>query len=246
MIGRHLVSRRVADNATLMAPNRTQSDVGYLNPRLADLVLHFDAGNPNCYSGSGTDVTDLSSGGNNGILRNGVGFEWDGGGCFTFDGTNDFIAIPHNANQNSNSLTIMTWMMRTSASGPDGNIVGKGVNQGYRFRVSGGLQFVVFDRGATNSFVVSSVTALNRWEHLVVVFTPDGCLAGRNGALLSSDPDPFGGNTTSAPLGIGSATGSSAVELFVGKVSSVQMWSAALTESEIWQHYNATKSRYYQ
>jgi hypothetical protein len=57
------------------------------------LVLHLDAGNPASYPGSGTTWTDLSGNNNNGTLINGPTYSSDNGGSIVFDGVNDYVSI---------------------------------------------------------------------------------------------------------------------------------------------------------
>jgi hypothetical protein len=54
------------------------------------LIALHDAGNIKSYPGSGTAVTDISSGNNNGTM-NGVTFSAEGGGSFVFDATTEVI-----------------------------------------------------------------------------------------------------------------------------------------------------------
>jgi hypothetical protein len=59
------------------------------------LVLCLDAGNNNSYPKSGTTWSDLI-GTNDGILTNGPTYDSDNAGAISFDGTNQYAAIPHN------------------------------------------------------------------------------------------------------------------------------------------------------
>ena len=56
------------------------------------LVLALDALNPQSYPGSDTTCYDLSGGGRNFTLTNGVG--WNSAGYFTFDGAGDVLVGP--------------------------------------------------------------------------------------------------------------------------------------------------------
>jgi hypothetical protein len=80
------------------------------NPRIVTdgLVLALDAGNVKSYPGSGTTWTDLSGGGNNGTLVNGVGYTASNGGALSLDGTNDFITTYTDSSVfvDDNSLTV--------------------------------------------------------------------------------------------------------------------------------------------
>jgi hypothetical protein len=57
------------------------------------LVLNYDAGQQNSYSGSGTTWTDLSGRGNTGTLTNGPTYSSANGGSIVFDGVDDYVNI---------------------------------------------------------------------------------------------------------------------------------------------------------
>ena len=58
------------------------------NYSTSGLVCYIDAGDPNCYSGNGITLTDLSGNSNNLTLpASGVSFDTLGGGSLYFNGT---------------------------------------------------------------------------------------------------------------------------------------------------------------
>ena len=63
------------------------------------LTIHYDVGNPNSYSGSGTTLSDLSGNGYDAILRNNLQNNYNNGngvvvnGFFTFNGSNHYAYI---------------------------------------------------------------------------------------------------------------------------------------------------------
>ena len=63
------------------------------------LTIHYDVGNPNSYSGSGTTLADLSGNGYDAILRNNLQNGYNNGagvivdGFFTFNGSNHYAYI---------------------------------------------------------------------------------------------------------------------------------------------------------
>ena len=77
------------------------------NPKIVTngLVLALDAGNTKSYPGSGTTWTDLSGGGNNGTLTNGV--EPVKQNSIVLDGSGDFLTLTNlNATYLSNDFCI--------------------------------------------------------------------------------------------------------------------------------------------
>ncbi len=70
------------------------------------LSMYLDAGDKDSYSGSGTIWYDLSPNANNGTLLNGIGYTSDAGGGLTFNGSNQYVTIPHTP-FNLNTSTII-------------------------------------------------------------------------------------------------------------------------------------------
>jgi hypothetical protein len=91
------------------------------------IALCFDAANKRSYAGSGGTLNDLNRE-DTAIAANGAVFDEDGGGCFSFDGTNDYMYIS-NSNYGSAStngtiseLTLLCWIKTgfTGSNSSDG------------------------------------------------------------------------------------------------------------------------------
>jgi len=79
-------------NQILQNYNTQKYRFGYTPPFTQDgLTLYWDAGNPASYPGSGNKIYDLSGGGWDGTLYNGVGYSTSNGGVLVFDGVNDYV-----------------------------------------------------------------------------------------------------------------------------------------------------------
>ncbi len=88
------------------------------SPRIVTdgLVLCLDAANKRSYGGSGTTWTDRSKSGNNGSIAN-AQFNSDNGGVFSFDGTDDYIALGNASNfisSSQNTATVCAWVKPNS------------------------------------------------------------------------------------------------------------------------------------
>ena len=83
----------------------------HFSPRIItdSLVLYLDAGNTRSYPGSGVTWTDLSRGGNNGVLTNGPTFNSGNGGSIVFDGSNDYIQTTNINLTNTNAVSVDFW-----------------------------------------------------------------------------------------------------------------------------------------
>ena len=162
---------------------------------------------------------------------------------FTFDGVDDRIIIPHADWQNSANITITAFVYPTNLSGAK-NIIGKGANDGYRFRISS-TGANVFDRGNTNSLTVSYGFSTNTWYQVSTIFSSSGLLFYVNGELIGSNAVAFGGNTRTEPLAIGAASHTNAFSKnFQGNIAALRFYSKALTPSEIQRNFNATRGRF--
>lgn len=80
------------------------------------LVMYLDAANTKSYVSGSTSWNDISRGGNNGTLINGVGFSNQGVPRFILDGTDDRIDVPKDLNGFEHNIqydinwTIECWM----------------------------------------------------------------------------------------------------------------------------------------
>ncbi len=72
----------------------------------SNLLLYWDASNPNSYSGTGTTIYDLSGNNNNGTLVNGVAYDSTAGGVLVFDGNDDYV-FSNTPNLTSSNYTVM-------------------------------------------------------------------------------------------------------------------------------------------
>jgi len=74
------------------------------------LKMYLDAGNTNSYPGNGTTWLDLTSNANNAALTNMTSANWNSGGYFTLDGSNEDFAIGYNAFQSTTPMTVCGWV----------------------------------------------------------------------------------------------------------------------------------------
>jgi hypothetical protein len=200
----------------------TQNLVGNFDPALS-------------YSGSGTTVTNLVSGGTNGTLVNGVTYSSTSGGIFVLDGTNDYIDVP--INLASGAYTIMGAARYTTVS--DGRIftaknnnwlMGQWNSTTQNYFAEGWVSAI--DTGASDTnwriYAATGNTATDSWSLYV------------NGAL-SAGPNSAGSQGPNG-LAIGAYGGTS--EFSAGQVGFWLMYNAVLTPAQILQNYNYFKARY--
>lgn len=215
------------------------------------LVLHLDAANRKSYPGSGTNWTDLSGNGNNGTLINGVAYSTDNNGIMSFDGTNDYVRVPHNPNLSfgSSSFTIDMFFNLNSLSN-----VPRFMQKGLVGNSNAEFLFIINSSGffsfATNSTGTATFStspsdwspALSTWHHAAIVKVGTTLSYYRNGEYFyqsTVDSTMFSGTSD---LTIGSTI--TPGNFLNGKLPAIKMYNRALSAVEIQQNFNALRGRY--
>lgn len=218
------------------------------------LIVHLDASNTSSYPGSGTKWTDLTGNGNNGTLTNGPVYSSLAGGCIDCDGTNDFVSIPNNTSlqpQTATPITMQIWVYfdaitadaaiinkLTASFNFDGYIV-RTTSQGYAgYTINGtGIQridtsspTVVFTTG--NWYFVTFITQRSATANSTKLYV--------NTTLRVQNAWGNDGYSESNPLQLGGGYGGFAN----CKIGAFYFYTTGLSESQITQNFNATKSRY--
>jgi len=195
------------------------------------------------------DALDLSGNGNNGTLQNGTGFTVGKvGQGLTFDGGDDQITIPDNANQNGGTnLTIEAWINPTSLP-HGGTILQKrtsGNIGGYVFEPTqpsgggqpNGLQFVIMIGGVYSFLNPANVVQPNVWQHVAATYDGAFMRIYVNGVEVANKPQTGAIDNVAAPVVIGrNVVGSNA---FQGKIDEISVYNRALTAAEIQSISNA-------
>jgi hypothetical protein len=219
------------------------------------LVLCLDAADKKSYSGSGTTWTDRSGNGNSGTLTNGPTFDSGNGGSIDFDGTNDHITTSLDLSWNDTSdasvfITVTPASLQTRA------IIGKGNSQ-WEWQINqdnAGLQLVYWNTGGSHSngpiTTISNVFEANVTVSVGIVwsssdnkhyFYKNGVQVGNNtwtDASINqnrSNGVHIGGNIYQWGLG---------GNYWSGTIHNAVLYDKALTDAEVLQNYNATKSRF--
>ncbi|MEI6421895.1 MAG: FG-GAP-like repeat-containing protein, partial [Lentisphaerota bacterium] len=203
------------------------------NSPTEDLVAYYPFnGNANDESGNGNNGTV------NGATLTDNRFG-NANSAYSFDGTNDFISIPHAANLSLTTFTINAWIYDTSNDETVHEILLKG-NYPYNYGINTGLAGKfggTFDSGGVYKEVVTNKTyARNKWHY--VTFSHDGTTGKiyMDGVLDNSFAC---GNirTNSYPVTIGSYAGSN--YFFKGAIDDIRIYSRALSDLEITQLYQS-------
>jgi prepilin-type N-terminal cleavage/methylation domain-containing protein len=194
------------------------------------LYLPFD-------EGTGTIAYDLSGFGNNGTLVNGPAWTTGKvGSALSFDGVDDYVSTSVNINQSvMPTLTFEAWAYPTSI--PSRRELMSHDDGGYDRTIgleSDGMWHVFTGSGLWKPTSVD----LNKWQHIVVIFTPSNLLFYKNGIRYSYGTTPTYGSSV-YPMNIGRNPGFG--EYFPGLIDDVRVYNRALSDSEIKALYDATK-----
>ena len=223
--------------------------IDYNNIIVSDgLVFFLDAANTRSYSGSGTSSNSLV-GGIGATLVNGVGFTSSNNGTFTFDGTNDYIAVSGTNFPLSNSArTLNIWYYtKTSTWQADVNNLfwyGTAGSTRQSFGVDFGTYPTMEFYSWADDINWNTTAPQVGWKNLQIAY--DGNLTVRIyelGVLVATKTFSAQLNTVlSTDVQIGAIT--YVPGYFDSNISQVSMYNRALSATEILQNYNATKRRY--
>ena len=195
------------------------------------LVLNLDAAIDASYSG-GTTWRDLE-GNTNGTLTAGPVFKKNNGGSIAFDGTDDRVSLGTAANVYRGLFTANFWVKFSSFN----TVLLGHVNTYAAYIASSSLVYIRNSQGfqSTSSFSLSTDT----WENITVTRNYTDVKFYQNGGVVGSITMGDASQYLST-LGAYSNGGFA----LSGEVSIFNLYSRALTATEVLQNYNATRHRF--
>ena len=213
------------------------------------LILNFDSSKANSYSGFGNTIYDLSGFGNTGTLTNGPTFSGLNGGAIVFDGSND--NIPFTFSNYGTTLSIEMWAKLKNFH----LTMPFGFYEYDVFTFSGSLGFNTnnSDVYGISSTAVTNLGIANNWTHYIfemrtdVSYTNNKIYINGNSQTLGTIVGTEDASKRTFNNGIGRISGyyfspnSYAMSM---DLSQFKIYNRALTQQEILQNYNATKSRF--
>ena len=211
----------------------------------------------------GTTMTDASDS-NHTITSGGgaaIGSEFfnvthnSGGGYWTFDGTDDYISGSSPILFGTDTGSIEAWISTLNTSTPGGAVYSEstpGDNTYWgHLRIHGGKPRFVIDDDSVIPEIEANVTVSDgAWHHIVV--TGDGSNYAMYVDGVSYTPSYITGsgykwfNNTPGltTYTIGALERASTGNYFTGAIGEVRVYPRALTAAQVFQNYNATKSRF--
>ena len=220
------------------------------------LVLYQDAFFKASYPGTGTDWFDLTSNNNDAVLNNGASYSSSYDGIISLDGLDDYVEWNRSTDYDfdiSTSFTIAGWF-NISSTVTNSSYLGKWgsnatSNGSYMLWNGGSGSFRLrFALGKNNTTAVQTpllTYTSGVWNYFCGVYTAGTKLACYlNGSTKTevNYTDVFN-NPTNVNLRISKAdyAGSSG---FAGDSNIIGVYNRALSDAEVLQNYNATKTRF--
>ena len=200
------------------------------------LILVVDAADRNSYPGTGTTWYDISGNGNHASLTNGP--TWNSLGYFSFDGSNDYANIPSVNLRNSNNTVLVIGKYVSTTTG---RILG-GINNNYLCGTWAGYTSQFYAEG----WIAGPYGSTDTNWHIYHGTANNGGAGTPNGTTFYDNsvavvPIGSGGY---GPNGIRIGSDGQYNEYANCQVAYVAAWNKVLTAHEVFQNYNALKSRY--
>ena len=218
------------------------------------LVLSLDAANRKSYPGTGTAWFDRSGSNNHGTLTNGPIFSSSNGGNLIFNGTDRYVSS-NSPLLNNSDFTVSFWIKYQDTLISSRGLVSSWDTTWQGFGISASDYGGSFIRswtsnGAGGGMNWDSLSSIkDKWAYLVLTYTfsnktQRGYI---NGVFKNSES--YGSNITHSTIqiGRGGQTGSTQLSLYPYcncLFSLLKFHNRALTQQEILQNFNATKSRF--
>ena len=216
----------------------------------SNLVLHLDATNTKSYSGSGNTWYDLSGFGNNGTLNNGVLYN-SYGGFFEFDGSNDYIEIPHASSLNIGTGTSATIEIIFDVYNyvPNASLIAKrsadnNSSTDYMIYFNTTLSWLSGNSGTGDDLVVSSFQENRNIQTVTTTINSSTTNKKiyKDGDRVISTTYASKTASNSASVFLGKYFGSGFY--FTGRIYSVKIYNRELTDTEIANNFQANKLKY--
>ena len=215
------------------------------------IIMYYDAGNPASYSGSGTNVNDLSGFGRNATLNNNITFSSSDGGYWNLNGNNGVSITGGTLSQTLTEWSMWSAIYRTAGGFYDGVMferTGPGNANGLGFFISGGRLNLV----ANNGLEITAATGASDFP-----FNAWGFVAGgvdsttwfrqvyKSGVqYFSSGTKAAGSSNFNDPIMLGQDRESGTDRTMAGRIAVSIMWNRKLSQAELTQVNDYFKTRY--
>lgn len=230
------------------------------------LVFYLDPGVDKCYPDTGTTATDLSVSSHDISLINGVVFDENNKGHFSFDGTNSYLTSISSIDlSHTNKITFIMWYRHLEILQAEyaamifelSNFLNSNIGS---FAVANdfwmGGQYIQFAKKTPTSYHISRLNSFQNddvWHMFAITFDSDQTTASEcatyfvdsiqeNSSLHGALFDISDANFSSYNAYIGSRAGSSYFD--DGRIGLIQIYDRVLSQDEIRSIYNHHKQRF--
>ncbi len=208
------------------------------------LLLHYDMSDYRSSPFTGTSLSDLSGIGNTGTLVNGPTYSSVAGGSLSFDGTNDHLTSTLDLRRD---FTLSCWVYQNNINFAYFGLGDPANNAALHiFNSSDGyLRFGMY----YNDLQTDGVTfSTNTWYNYVFTYShssPYTKKIFRNGQQLNAINSGQAQFTGTGTFRIGALWSTAASSHYAnGLISQVLVYGKVLSDQEVLQNYNATKTRF--
>jgi hypothetical protein len=233
------------------------SRLGFSNPSppvplTPGASTYLDAATLTSYSGTGSNINDLTANGNNGTIIGGVTYTNVAGGSWLLDGRSGFIRVGPVLGSGSatESYSMSIWVAPLTQFGNLINMAQDEPPGGWRTPPMICDQQTFRARVWSNNFLQSSVYTIGTWYYVTTVFdyTNGQQRFYVNGSLVSSQSSitySSSGLANFLRLGGNAGGGNGNAGWFRGYIGAFHHYrNKALTDAEVLFNYNATSSRF--
>lgn len=209
------------------------------------LIFSIDPANNKSYISGSTIWRDISANASTGSLINGPMYSAENGGVLSFDGVDDYGAFDNGGKFNITETTWGAWIY-TTKNDNETIISAEGTSTygyGFRNRTGPNIYWILGYPGAGNA-CQTSYGSINKWFYATGTASATTLKIYLNGVYKAQTPVTNTPNST-APLYVAYYIYTFGPNnYFAGKISNVHIYNRVLSDQEILQNYNATKTRF--
>jgi hypothetical protein len=208
-----------------------------------NLAFHIDPANPRSYAGVGTVIYDLSGNGKTSYFTNGAFYQNYSKGVIVVDGNNDYISTP--IFNLTSPVTVSAWVKNVTGEGGVMGAAGPGIGYGNGevLLYFSGKSILIQGANSGSKYYQFPQLNLNEWVNLTM--TRD---VGNNMQVylngIGSTSNPQSHSNTIQMNQIGRYSSFTNQYNAKGSIGEVRIYNKALSASEVFQNYNASKKRY--
>jgi hypothetical protein len=216
------------------------------NYSTSGLVCYIDPGNPQCYSGNGTTLTDLSGNSNNLTLPgSGVSFNTLGGGSLYFDGTARANVAHHSSLDftSTQQYTALIWVNPSLGGTTWHGLISKGNAQQYAATLRSAFKYIHYETNYSLGAIDTPTNSIegSKWQQVVIRSNGSSKATFINTIRSAYVTGTVSSTTNTETLRFGEGNDG---ELLVGYLGAVMIYNRALTDEEIGSIFNEQRGRY--